>query len=574
MRMSRLFGGTLRAAPAEAGSQGQGLLLRAGCVRGVAPGILSYLPLGLRASARIEAIVREELDSIGAQELAMPLVQPARPRLQTLRAHGDEQVRFADRAGRALLLGTSHEEVAAQLARSEITSYRQLPAVFYQIRPIFRDELRPRAGLLRAREFDLMDCYSFARDRAGLDQQCESIGAAFVRIFRRVDLAEYLVVRSARGEEVEDEFHLMSDVGDDSLAICDGCGYSANLRTACFAKSEPIAETAGPLERIATPGTDSIAALASYLGIPTERTAKVVFFSAALAAETEEDDEREVVVMALVRGDMEVSEDKLTLAVGAHRLLPADAGAIRAVGAVPGFASPVGLASDDLVVVVDDLVAGSANLVSGANEEDYHLRNVNYQRDYTADIVCDIAAAAPGAPCPECGAPLRLAACVEIASLHRFAPAYGEALGLTFQDQDGTQRTPAVGSYGLGIGRLLACIAETHHDERGLCWPAEVAPYQVHLVVLSGGDDEVARQGEDLYASLRDGGIEVLYDDREASSGVKFNDADLIGLPLRLTLGRRSLQEGGVELKRRDSEDRHIVAIDDAPDSVIAAISA
>jgi prolyl-tRNA synthetase len=567
MRMSRLFGETLWATPTEADSEGHGLLLRAGYIRSVAPGIFNHLPLGLRTGAKIEAIVRQEMGSIGAQEVAMPLVQPARLRREAGQIQSDEQVRFSDRAGRGLLLGTSHEEVAAELARSDITSYRQLPAALFQIRPTFRDELRPHSGLLRAREFDLMDCYSFDRDRAGLDERCTSVRGAFERIFRRVGLAEFLVARSTREEEIEDEFYLLSDVGDDSLAVCDGCGHAANLRTARFAKPEPTAEAAEPLEKVATPGTDTIASLAECLGVPTERTAKGVFFSAAVAAEAEEDGEREVVVMALVRGDMEVSESKLARAVTAHRLSPADAGAIRAIGAVPGFASPIDLASDDLIVVVDDLVAGSANLVSGANEEGYHLRN------YAADVVTDIAAAFPGAPCPECGAPLRLAACLEIGSLHRFGPGYAAALGITFQDQDGTQRTPAIGSYGIGIGRLLACIAETHHDEHGLSWPVEVAPYQVHLVVLSGGDEEIARRGDDLYASLHKAGIEVLYDDREASGGVKFNDADLIGLPLRLTLGRRSLQQGGIELKRRDREDRHVVGVAEAVEAALGVVS-
>jgi prolyl-tRNA synthetase len=571
--MSRLFGETLRATPAEAEWPGHGLLLRAGYVRGVAPGVFSYMPLGLRASTKIGAIVRQEMDTVGAQEVAMPLVQPARLRLTEGRVDGDEQVRFSDRAGRGLLLGTSHEAVAAELARSDISSYRQLPAILYQIRPVFRDELRPAAGLLRAREFDLMDCYSFDRDRAGLEERCASIRAAFERIFRRIGLAEFRVASLAREEDIEDEFHLLSDVGDDSLAICDGCGCVANLRTARFAKPEPMAEAPEPLEKVATPGTDTIAALAEYLAIPTTRTAKVVFFSAAVADENEEKGEREVVVLALVRGDMEVSERKLADAVAARRLVPADGGTIRAVGAVPGFASPVGLESGDQVIVADDLVAGSANLVSGANEEGYHLRNVNFQRDYVADVVTDIAAAFPGAPCPECGAPLSLAACIEIGSLHRFGPAFGESLGITFQDRDGTQRSPAIGSYGIGIGRLLACIAETHRDERGLRLPVEVAPYQVQLIVLTGGDEEIARQGDDLYASLRGAGIEVLYDNREASGGVKFNDADLIGLPLRLTLGRRSLQEGGIELKRRDRQDRHIVDIADAVGSVVSAMS-
>jgi prolyl-tRNA synthetase len=513
------------------------------------------------------------MESIGAHEIAMPLVQPSKLLRQAGRMYAEELVRFSDRTGRDLLLATSHEEVAAELARSDITSYRQLPALLYQIRPTFRDELRPHAGLLRAREFDLMDCYSFDRDRAGLEGQYENVRSAFERIFQRVGLTDFIVARSQHDDEQEDEFFFLSDAGDDTAVTCDVCGCVSNLRTARFRKSNAAAEPSEPLEKVATPGTDTIASLAECLGISTERTAKVVFFSAGVPAVAREAEaEREVVVMALVRGDMEVSESKLAAAVRARWLRPAEAGAIRAVGAEPGFASPVGLESDDLLVVVDELVAGSANLVSGANEEGYHLRNVNYQRDYAADVVTDIAAAFPGAPCPECGAPLRLAACVEIGSLNRFGSGHTEALGLTFQDQEGGRRPPAVGSYGLGVGRLLACIAEVHHDERGLRPPPGVAPYQVHLVALPGGDSSIAGEAEALYATLREAGIEVLYDDREASGGVKFNDADLMGMPLRLTLGQRSLKEGGVELKRRDGNERRVVGVAEAVEAVTKII--
>lgn len=567
MRMSHQFGQTLRKAPAVAESPGHGLLLRAGYVRPLAPGLLSYLPLGLRSLRKIEAILREELEGIGGQELVMPLIQPARLGQRSGLPHGTgaETARFSDRSGKELLIGGSHEEVAAELARSEVTSYRQLPALFYQIRPVFRDESRPRAGLQRAREFDLFDAYSFDRDRAGLERQYESHKAAFQRVFERLGLGDIVIAHSEFGAEWEDEFLFLTETGDDAAALCEGCGYTAAQRTARFKKPEPVVEPPAALEKVATPGTDTIESLAAFLGIPRERTAKVVFFA---------EPGREVVVMALVRGDMEVSEKKLARAIGTSTLRPAEAAAIRAVGAEPGYASPVGLDAADLVVVVDDLVASSANLVSGANQTGFHLRNVNYERDYRADQVTDIAAVFPGAPCPECGAPLRLAPCLEVASLHAFGTTLAEPLGLTYQEQDGRVRPPFTGSYGIGVGRLLAVLAETHYDERGLRLPVVVAPYAVHLVALAGGEAAIVAQADELYARLREADIEVLYDDREASGGVKFNDADLIGCPIRLTLGQRSLEAGGVELKRRHRDEKSIVGLEDVVETVKVTLSA
>ncbi|UCC71432.1 MAG: proline--tRNA ligase [Gemmatimonadota bacterium] len=572
--MSRHFGETLRKSPAEADTPGHGLLLRAGYIRGVAPGLFSYLPLGVRALRKVEAAIRQELDAIGGLEVAMPLIQPAKLWRRARRLHGDELVRFRDRVGRELVIGTSHEEVAAELARSDITSYRQLPALLYQIRPTFRDEARTHAGLIRAREFDLLDCYSFDRDREGLEEQYAKLSAVFERIFERIGLTNLVVASREHGEERTDEFLFLSEVGDEGAVICDACGHAANLRTARFKKPQPVSEPARPLEKVATPGTDTIQSLAEYLGITAERTAKVVFFSAGVPTTPQQaEEEREVVVMALVRGDMEVSEGKLAEAITARWIRPAEAGAIRAAGAEPGYASPIGLDHDDLIVVADDLVARSANLVSGANEHGYHFRNVNIDRDYSAGMVTDIAAAYAGAPCPACGAPLRLAGCVELGSLHRFGSGYSEALGVTFQDRDGSKRPPAMGSYGIGIGRALACIAEANNDERGLRLPASVAPCQVHLVALPGGDESIVREADALYSSLRESGIDVLYDDRDASGGVKFNDADLIGIPLRLTLGRRSLREGGVEFKRRDGDERRTVRLSETVEAVLQTTS-
>ncbi len=601
MRMSKLFGLTLRAAPAEAESVGHQLLLRAAYIRPVAPGIFSYLPLGLRAMRKIEAILRDEIEAIGGQEIAMPLLQPEtlRPRSRRLGQDvedlaSEERVRFADRTGRYLVVATTHEETAAHLARSELRSYRQLPAVLYQIRTSFRDEAAPRAGLLRAREFDLLASYSFDRDQAGRDARYVAHYEAFSRAFQRLRLDNVVVVASDRGpaEEEGQDFIWLGSSGDDTFALCDSCGQAASQRTARFAKPQPASEPPLLLEKVATPGADTIAALAQFLGVSRARTAKVVFFSAAVpqtpcssapaaspleATVVSETDSaaglsREIVVMALVRGDMEVSVAKLQRALDTRRLRPADEAAIRRTGAVPGFASPIGLASDDLVVVADDLVAATPNLISGANAEGFHYRHVNHGRDYKADMVTDIAAAFTGAPCPDCRAPLRIAAGVELGSLHKFRLEFSRDLDLAYQGADGQLRPTALGSYGIGVGRLLACIAEEHHDDKGLRLPASLAPYHVHLVAISGGDAGVGAEAEALYAALREADVEVLYDDREASAGVKFNDADLIGLPVRITLGSRTLQQGGVELKRRRDGEGRLVRAEDVLTAITGVI--
>jgi len=570
MRMSKRFGETLRKAPADAQTIGHGLLVRAGYIRQVAPGLFSYLPLGVRALRRIRAVIRAEIEGMGGEEVAMPLVQPAKLLLKSGRwvQAGDELVRFSDRGDRKMALGTSHEETAAELARSEIHSYRQLPTLLYQFGTTFRDEERPHGGTLRAREFTLMDSYSFDRDGAGQDEQYQQHYRAFEQVFRRVGLDEVIAVLSSpstAGEEIEHEFMFMNDVGDDAVVLCDSCGYSANQRVAGFTKPDPPAEEPLPLEKLATPGTDTIESLADFLDVTTDRTAKVVFFSKG--------DDRESVIMALVRGDMEVSEAKLAAAVGTSGLAPAEPQAIRDTDAAPGYASPVGLDSEKLIVVVDPLVAASPNLVSGANEEGFHFSNVNFKRDYQADMVMDIAAAFDGAPCPACQSPLRTAPAIEVGSLHRFGPDYGNSLGATYRDENDGERPIIMGSYGIGIDRLLACIAERHHDDNGLRLPITVAPYQVYLVAITGGDTEIAAKADALYEWMMTLGLDVLYDDRNASPGVKLNDADLLGIPVRVTLGERSLKAGGVELKRRDRDEKEIIELDAALHAVSATIA-
>lgn len=563
MRMSHLFSETLREAPSEAEVTSHRLLLRAGFIRQIATGIFSYLPLGQRTARKIEQIMREEIDAIGGQEMDMPVVHPATLWQETGRWYkiGSELGRFKDKNERDMVLALTHEEVVTDLVRREIKSYRQLPAIIYHIQTKWRDDPRPRAGLIRAREFVMKDSYTLDRDEAGLDRQYRLHYQAYFNIFNRCALPTIAVESDVgmMGGTMAHEFMYLSPIGEDTLLLCDNCGYKANRQIATFRKPQAAAEEPLPVERVATPEMKTIAGLADFLGVPKSRTAKAVFLVATFS-EGGEDTER--FVFAVVRGDMDLSETKLANAVKAKELRPAHDEEIVAVGAVPGYASPVGL--DGVLVVVDDAVVNSPNLVAGANEAGYHLRNVNYGRDYEAAVVADIAAAQEGDLCPQCGTPMRMSRGVEVGNIFKLGTRYSKDMGATFVDEDGESRPVVMGSYGIGVGRLLACIAEEHNDEQGLCWPIAVAPYEVHLVALRGGFEAA----EQLYADLKKAGIEVLFDDRDESPGVKFNDADLIGIPIRVTAGKRSLDEGGVELKLREEKDRSLVPLDEAPDRI------
>jgi prolyl-tRNA synthetase len=571
MRLSQLFSQTLRDNPSEAEVASHQLLLRAGFIAPLAAGIFSYLPLGRRAMNKIEAIIRQEMDAIGGQEMTMPVVQPADLWQQTGRWYSidAEMGRFKDRGGRDMCLAMTHEEAVADLARREIRSYRHLPRLVYHLQTKFRDDPRPRAGLIRVREFTMKDSYSLDADWEGLDRQYRAHYEAYFNIFRRCGLPGVIAVKSdtgMMGGQMAHEYMYLAPIGEDTLLLCDACGYSANRQIARFRKQVSAMEAALPLEKIATPETKTIADLAVLLNIPEARTAKAVFLVATIpdGAKT-----REQFVFVVIRGDMDVNETKLANALKAQLVRPATEAEIRATGAVPGYASPVALfrsTQHGPCIIVDDLIPTSPNLVAGANEDGYHLRNVNYGRDYTADIVVDIAAASEGDGCPECGVPLREVRGVEVGNIFKLGTKYTEALGATFLDNDGVEKPIIMGSYGIGVGRLLACVAEEHHDEHGLIWPVSIAPYQVHLVELRGkgmeGGDGGENLAEKLYRQLWAAGIEVLWDDRPESPGVKFNDADLIGLPVRITVSERALKQGGVEFKRRDRVEKEIVPLD------------
>lgn len=568
MRISQLFGQTLRELPAEAEIASHQLLLRAGFIRQLAAGVFSYLPLARRSMNKIEAIIREEMEAIGGQEMTMPVVHPAEIWKKTGRWQqiDAEMGRFKDRNGRDMALAMTHEEVVADLVSKEIHSYRQLPLLIFHFQTKWRDDPRPRAGLIRVREFTMKDSYSLDRDWEGLDQQYRNHYRAYFRIFHRCTLPVTAVKSDVgmMGGKTAHEFMYLTPIGEDSLMFCDACGYSANRQLAQFRKNLPPVEQAKPVEKVATPDCKTISELADFLGVEKSQTAKAVFLVASIL---EEDKVEEKFIFVVVRGDMEVNETKLANLIKARELRPATEEEIQAVGAVPGYASPVGL--EGVTLIVDDAILASPNLVSGANQAGYHLLNVNYGRDFRADVVADIVSAHAGDACPQCGAPLRMERGVEVGNIFKLGVRYSQAFNSKYLDENGQEQAVVMGSYGIGIGRLLACIAEAHHDEHGLIWPPALAPFQVHLILLKGkGSSETEESAEQYYAELKKQGLEVLFDDRGESPGVKFNDADLIGIPVRLTVSERALKAGGIEFKRRDLDQKEILPLDGLVDRI------
>ncbi|UCF29724.1 MAG: proline--tRNA ligase [Chloroflexota bacterium] len=567
--MSQLFSQTLREAPADAEVESHRLLVRAGFIQQLAAGIFSYLPLAKRVLTKIEDIMREEINAIGGQEVTMPVVHPAEIWKETERWYqiGTEMGRFYDKSGRDMVLAMTHEEVVADLVRKTIHSYRQLPALVYHIQTKWRDDPRPRAGLIRVREFTMKDSYSLDMDMKGLDQQYRAHYQAYYNIFHRcgIPVQAFKSDVGMMGGTMAHEFMYLTPIGEDTLLVCDNCGYAANRQIARFKKSAADAEQPLPLEKVATPNAKTIEDLANYLEVPKAKTAKAIFMVASIIQGIESIDR---LVFAIVRGDMDLNETKLTNALKAKELRPAREDEIIAAGAVPGYASPIDL--QDVLVVVDDVIPVSPNLVAGANDEGYHFLNVNYERDYKADIVADIAAAEDNSMCPDCGQPMGIQRGVEVGNIFKLGTRYSESMGATFLDKDGMKKPVIMGSYGIGSGRLMASIAEEHNDENGLIWPISVAPYDVHLVVLGSKSQSEATPentvevAEELYQKFLSAGIETLYDDRNESPGVKFNDADLIGVPIRLTVSDRSLQAGGIELKRRDQAEKSIIELDQA----------
>ncbi|MDH5243286.1 MAG: proline--tRNA ligase [Chloroflexota bacterium] len=559
MRLSHLFFTTLRDDPAEAEMPSHRLLLRAGYVRQLGSGIYSLLPLGKRVNDRVEQIVREEQDRIGGQEMEMPVVHPAdlwraSGRYETV---GPEMGRFKDRNGRDMVLAMTHEEVVGQLLADVVRSWRQLPMMVYHFQTKWRDEPRARGGLIRVREFVMKDAYSCDRDDAGLDVSYWAQYGAYVRTFERLGLATIAVSSDVgmMGGSLAHEFMVLNPAGEDVLVLCESCDYAANRQVAVIPRPDPAAEDPLPLEEVETPGATTIASLAAYLDIGADRTAKAAFFVTG--------DGR--LVTAVVRGDHEVNETKLGNAVKATGgLRPAQIEEIKAAGMEAGYGSPIG--ARGTFVVIDDLVARSPNLVAGANREGFHYRNANAGRDYTADVTADITNAQGGDPCPNCGNPVILRNGIEVGNIFKLGTKYSDAFEATYLGEDGQAHPIVMGSYGIGVGRNVACIVETHHDEKGIVWPAEVAPYAAHLVSIgTAKEPRVAEIAEQLHGLAADAGPrrEILWDDRDESPGVKFTDAELLGMPWILTVSPRSLAAGGVEVTERATGERTLRPIEE-----------
>lgn len=564
MRRSSLFCSTRRDDPAVSEVAGHLLLLRGSFIQPLAAGIYSFLPLGESVKRKVEAILREEMELVGGQEVSLPVVHPADLWKESGRWNdiGSELARFKDRNDRDMVLAMTHEEIVADLLRKQVRSYRQLPAVLFQIQTKFRDEPRSRGGLIRAREFVMKDAYSCHATFGELDEFYPLMHQAYLNVFLRAGLDVISVEADVgmMGGLLAHEFMYLSEIGEDQLVLCNACGYAANLQVAGFRKEPRSRASAEAMQEVATPNATTIATLAEYLDVPKSSTAKAAFFSA---------DDR--LVFAVVRGDMEVSETKLAHALHLQELHPATADELDGTGIVPGYASPIGI--QGVTVVVDDLVAASSNLIAGANRHGFHFLNTNYGRDYAANVVTDIAAAYPGAPCVSCGAALRIERGVEVGNIFKLGTKYSDAMGCLFLDEGGRSKPVVMGSYGIGVGRLIGCIAQQCRDERGLVWPVSVAPFQVNLVGLDLVDESVLNACETLYRELRESGVEVLYDDRSERAGVKFNDADLLGMPLRVTLSRRTLSVGSVEVKPRSSNDPEHVLLADAVQWVLSALS-
>lgn len=561
MRVSHLFGETLREAPADVDVVSHQFLLRAGYVRQLAAGIFSYLPLAHRSMTKIEQILREEMDAIGGQEITMPVVHPAEPWQQTGRwqAIDESLARFKDRKNHDMVLGMTHEEIVGLLCASEVKSWRQLPMLVYQIQTKFRDEARPRGGLIRVREFTMKDSYSLDRDEAGLKKQYADHYQAYFRIFLRCGLPTLAVGSDTgmMGGKVAHEFMYVSPIGEDTLVV-DEAGYAANQEVGQFVKEPFDGGAARAIEKVATPNCPTIEDLAKLLKIDARQTMKMVFFVGTFQEGASKVNK---LVAAAVRGDMEVNQTQVTNRVKALATRPAHPEEIQEAGMTPGYASPVGIKKGAAIVIIDDLLEKATNLVAGANEVGYHLKNVNPGRDFTPDFVASIALAQEGYQSIN-AKPLKMVRGVEVGNIFQLGTRYSVPLNSNYSDESGKLQPIVMGSYGIGVGRLLACVAEEHRDQYGLTLPISVAPYDVSLVMLAK-KEETKTKAEQLYSDLRSAGIDVLFDDRDVAAGVKFADSDLRGMPLRITISDKSLDKGGVEFKHRKAgKDFTLVPID------------
>ena len=562
MKMSQMVGKRLREDPKDAKTISHKFLVRGGYIRPVSAGIYSLLPVAKRIIQKIENIIREEMDAIDGQEVLMPVVLPAELWQESGRYEsvGGELLRFKDRNNKAMLLGMTHEEAVVHLVRTEINSYKQLPVMVYQIQTKYRDEARPRAGLIRVREFTMKDAYSFHTSQESLDEYYMRCHQAYENVYRRVGLKHVVSILSnsgMMGGSVSHEFMSLAECGEDSIFISpDGKSYKANREVAVSGlKFDKSGVEALPLEKVATPDSKTIEDVAAFLNVTADQTGKAVFYS---------DMEGKKLIFVLIRGDFEVNEAKLKTLLGLPEIKFATDEQILDAGAVPGYASPVGIDQSKITLVIDPSIAGTANLVVGANEGGYHYKNFNYGRDLTGGIVADVACVRAGDPCPVTGEPLEFHHGIEVGNIFQLGTKYSEPMGCTYLDKDGKSQTMIMGCYGIGVGRTMASVVEDSHDDYGPIWPMSIAPYQVQVCALNPDKEGVGAAAEKLADELSALGVEVLLDDRGEKAGSMFSDADLLGVPFRMVVSPKSLANGMVEFRLRSCRDTELIPVAEA----------
>ncbi|MEN6467424.1 MAG: proline--tRNA ligase [Smithella sp.] len=557
MRYSEMHLPTGREVPSDAEVVSNQLMIRAGMIRKLTSGIYAYLPLGYRVIRKVEQIIREEMNKAGAQEVHLPMVQPAELWQESGRwtHYGKELLRFRDRNDRDYCLGPTHEEVITDLVRHDIKTYRQLPRNLYQIQTKFRDEVRPRFGVMRCREFGMKDAYSFDADEAGAEKSYQKMFAAYNNIFRRCGL-QYRPVEADSGSiggSFSHEFMVMAESGEDAIVFCEKCNYAANLEKAEIAQPEKTAVSEKdwlPMESIETPNVRTIDEVSSFLNVSPQQIVKTLIFNA---------DGKPCAV--LIRGDHDVNEIKVKNYLGAAELTLADDEMImKATGAPRGFAGAVGI---QVKVIADYSIMNLVNLVTGGNREDCHLKNVNIGRDFQVEAYADLRVSTPGDACPRCQGAIRFVRGIEVGHVFKLGTKYSKAMKAAYLDRDGKEKTMIMGCYGIGIGRTVAACIEQNFDQNGMIWPMPLAPYTVIVTPVNINESDVMKAAEDIYAELQASGVEVILDDRDERAGVKFKDADLIGIPLRIVVGPKNLKQGQVELKMRRTGESRLYATQD-----------
>ncbi len=563
MRVSKMHLKTLREVPNEAEISSHILLLRTGMIRKLVSGVYGFMPMGWKSVRKIEDIVRQEMDDTGAQEIHMSAVQPAELWQESGRwfAYGPELWRLKDRNGRDFCLGPTHEEIFTDLIRNDISSYRQMPMNLYQIQTKYRDEARPRFGLMRSREFIMKDAYSFDKDDEGLDKSYNDMYAAYEKIFTRCGLVFRPVEADsgAIGGSNSHEFTALSEVGESEIAYCEKCDMAATVERAECKDTPASNEEMLPTEEVNTPGTKTIEDVSNFLGIEKHQTMKALLF-----VTYDQEGKENGYVAAFVRGDRDLNMTKLVnaLDIPEHAIEFADEEKMGTVtGCVGGFTGPVGL--HDCTIVIDSEIVGARNLCAGANKTDYHIKNVNYGRDYTGNIIADLKVLKEGDTCPVCGAPVKCARGIEVGQVFKLGTKYSQSMGAYYKDENMKDHLVVMGCYGIGVTRTLAAIVEQHHDENGIIWPMSVAPYHAIITIVNTGDEGQEKVAEEIYEKLQAVGMEVLLDDRKERPGVKFKDADLIGIPIRVTVGRGAVN-GMVEYKLRREAEKEEITIEEA----------